>query len=325
VAQAPHGITFIDHPVKSIANSPESTGMGFWSINPYVGCEYGCNYCYARFAHRYVMERAHAAGQISLDTSEEVFERRIFVKRRRTVLAALQRDLVRVGSKAPHQRPYPIIIGTATDPYQPAEHRFQITRAILEWLLDTRGLSIGIITKSPLVCRDTDLFEKLGRNHRIAVYISLMSTNVRVIKLFEARSPMPHARLRALRKLREAGITVGINAAPVLPGITDSVFHIDALVAVTKDAGALFVHPSVIRLYPEVRNRFLPIVNEHFSDLVARYRSAYRGTLDAPSGYVDAVERRFRRITRKYGLGADDPLSVRQERRVEKEAQLSLL
>jgi len=299
--------------------------MGFWSINPYVGCEYGCHYCYAHFAHRYVVERAHASGQVSLDTNEDVFERTIFVKRRVSVLSALQRDLVRVGPKAPQQHRYPIIIGTATDPYQPAEHRFQITRVILEWLRGARGLAIGITTKSPLVCRDIDLFQELGRNHRVVVYLSLMSTNVRVIKLFETRSPMPHARLRALRKLRDAGIAVGISAAPVLPGLTDSAFHIDALVAAARDAGALFVHPSVIRLYPEVRDRFLPLVSEHFSDLVTRYRAAYRGTLDAPSAYVGAVERRFRRITRKYGLGADDPLSVRQERRAQKEAQLSLL
>lgn len=300
--------------------------MGFWSINPYVGCEYGCSYCYARFAHRYVMERAHAVGQLyPPDSNEEAFERRIFVKRRQTVLASLQRDVVRIGSKTPHQRPCPIVISTATDPYQPAERRFKITRAILEWLLDTQGFAIGIITKSPLVCRDIDLFATLGRNHRVTIYISLISTNVRVIKLFEARSSMPHARLRALRKLRDAGITVGINAAPVLPGITDSLLQIDTLVAAAKDAGALFVHPSVIRLYPEVRNRFLPLVDEHFSDLTVRYRTAYSGNLDAPLGYVDAVERRFRRITRKYGLSADDPLSVRQERRLEREAQLSLL
>ncbi len=331
--QRRRGTKFVDLGVRSVINSPASTGMGFWSVNPYVGCEFGCTYCYARYAHRYVVERAHDAGQVSTDEfarfheshNWEVFERHIFVKQRRAVLAALERDLMRVHLKNASLNPHPIVIGTATDPYQPAERRFQIMRSILERLLAARGFVLGIITKSPLVCRDIDLLRELEHRHRVVVYISLISTDVRVIKLFEARSPMPHARLRALSKLREAGISAGINAAPVLPGITDSTFQVDALIAAARKASAAFVHPSVLRIYPTVRDGFLPVIEKHFPDLVPRYRAAYQGRHNAPSDYIAAVQRRFQRVAQQYGIKAEDPLQVDEQKRVETETQLSLL
>ena len=149
------GTTFVEHRVKSIVNSPESIGMGFWSINPYVGCEYGCTYCYARYAHRYVVERAHDNGQLpdadfeQLHKSKkwEAFEQRIFVKQRDAVLAALKHDLSTIKRRQSVGRIHPIVIGTATDPYQPAERQFRITRAILKRLCRESNLSVGIITK----------------------------------------------------------------------------------------------------------------------------------------------------------------------------------
>jgi len=327
------GTTFVDHRVRSIVNSPESTGMGFWSVNPYVGCEFGCTYCYARYTHRYVVERAHDAGMVSGDalsrfqetSNWEVFERHIFVKQRRAVLAALERDLGRIRKRRSQTGgTHPIVIGTATDPYQPAERRYRNTRAILERLCSERGLSIGLITKSPLICRDIDVLAELQQRHRFTAYISLISVDVRVIKLFEARSPMPHARLRALQKLRRAGITAGINAAPVLPGITDSAFRIEALMAAAGRAQTCFVHPSVLRFYPSVHDGYLPIVERHFPNLLPRYRAAYRANWDAPPHYVAAVERRFERVARKYGIGAKDPLDVRDHTRGEPEEAVQL-
>src|SRR2546426_11449552 len=155
---------FVSLASRSVLNSPTQTGMDFWSLNPYVGCEFGCTYCYARYAHRYVVERAHDAGK--LDDAElrdfrgehgwEAFEKRIFVKE--GILAALDRDLRKFfRSDSPTVRQSDtIVIGTATDPYQPAERRFKLTRAVLERLARYEGLSIGIITKSPLVARDAD-------------------------------------------------------------------------------------------------------------------------------------------------------------------------
>ncbi len=327
------GTKFVALGIKSVINSPESTGMGFWSVNPYVGCEFGCTYCYARYAHRYAMERAYCAGRVSKEEISrfresdkwEIFERHIFVKQRRAVLAVLKRDLSKIHSRVSKGTAQPIVIGTATDPYQPAERRFRITHSILEQLLATRGLSLSIITKSSLICRDIELLQELQSRHQVVVYISLVSVDVRVIKLFEARSPMPHARLNALRKLRNANITAGINAAPVLPGITDSVFQIDSLMDAATKAGAAFVHPSVLRNYPTVRDGYLPVVKRHFPDLISRYHAAYGKNWDAPPDYATAVQRRFQRAAMKYGMSTDDPFQIRGQQRTEREAQLSFL
>jgi DNA repair photolyase len=308
------GATFVEHTVKSIVNSPESTGMGFWSINPYVGCEFGCTYCYARYAHRYVTERAHEVGRI---TSEEFsrfqrsprwesFEYQIFIKRRETVLEALERDLGRMRRRS---KAHPLVIGTATDPYQPAERQFQLTRAILERLRRERDLKIGLITKSPLVCRDIDLLVDLRRRHRLTVYISLISVDTRLIKLFEARSPMPHVRLKALRRLAEAGLEAGLIVAPVLPGITDTVSQIRALLQGVEEAGGRFVHPVPLRLYPPLHRGFLPLVEAHFPDLAVKYRRTYRGALRPPRRYRDALSRRFRQLAAEIGIPVGDPTS----------------
>ena len=320
-----NGTKFSELNVKSLANSPKSTGMEFWSINPYVGCELGCTYCYAHYTHRYVVERAHNTGQVSSDELETTFGRHIFVKQRRATLNALERDLARIHKSSSPDNPTILAIGTATDPYQPAERRFGITRAILERLVTTEGFELGITTKSPLVCRDIDVLLELGHKHKVTVYISLICKSTRLIRFFEHRSPSPQARFRALSRLRDAGITAGINAAPVLPGITDSVFEIEALMAAAKEAGANFFHPSVIRVYPSVRHEFLPVIEQYFPNLVPRYRAAYEHCRSAPSNYLDAIERRFKRIARRYGIDSADPFKREERLQVEPEVQLSLL
>ncbi len=322
------GTKFVELAVKSVINAPESTGMGFWSLNPYVGCEFGCSYCYARYAHRYVVERARDAGRIDerqfVDLGApyglESFEHRILIKSRTTVLQALARDLPRIQRRALRDGTQNIVIGTATDPYQPAERQYQITRAILARLREEHDFRVGIITKSPLICRDLDLLQVLAQRHFLSVYISLVSVDIQVIKLFEARSPLPHARLRALRQLSDAGIRAGLIVAPTLPGITDSTQRIHALVRAGSDAGARFISPVPLRLYPDVQRRFLPIVERHFPDLAKRYQAAYQNGWDAPEAYLQAVRQRFRRIARAYGIPETDGEAeqpVRQEPRAD--------
>src|SRR5207253_590837 len=162
----------------------------FWSLNPYVGCEFGCSYCYARYAHRYVVERARDAGKLSDSEFQdfrgphgwEAFERRIFVKE--GLLAALERDLQRYfrSARPPDGSPSPLgtaplVIGTATDPYQPAERRFRLTRRVLERLARCEGLNAGLITKSPLVARDRDVLRRLQDANDLEVYVSLISVD----------------------------------------------------------------------------------------------------------------------------------------------------
>ena len=175
-------ISYYGSRARGVLNGPEVTGMGFWSINPYVGCAFGCAYCYARYAHRYVLERSAAAHPenelLRTDLSSLppwlAFERRIFVKEnaadvlRRTLRSGSERHLALLGRET-------IVVGTATDPYQPAERRFRVTRGILEVLAEHPGLSIVIITKSPLVTRDVDLLRRIARQSELSVHLSLIT------------------------------------------------------------------------------------------------------------------------------------------------------
>jgi len=282
--------------------------MGFWSLNPYVGCEFGCSYCYARFAHRYVSERTAQEGAS--------FEHQIYVKSVAQVLAALDRDLPGLRRRNQHERQN-LVIGTSTDPYQPAERSYRVTRAVLERLLAERGIKLGVITKSPLVVRDLDLLVRLGERHDVTVYVSLISEDPNIIRAFEARSPMPHARLRALGKLTRAGVRAGLMVAPVLPGITDTGPKVSALMRAAARAGAHFVFPSVLRLYPDAVRNFLPIVERERPDLSVRYRAAYARGRDAPRAYLEAVRRRFERVAARYGIAGTDSERERPAPRAE--------
>jgi DNA repair photolyase len=323
------GTKFVALAPKSILNSPQQTGMDFWSINPYVGCEFGCTYCYARYAHRYVVERALEDGRLRHDElgefrgahGWEAFERRIFVKEH--VLGPLDADLQRYFRSG---RPTtPIVIGTATDPYQPAERRFRLTRAILERLARYEGLSIGIITKSPLVVRDADLFRRIARRSDLEVYVSLISADAALVRQVEARSPVPAARLRALRKLVACGINAGLIVAPVLPGISDDVAHLEALFQAAREAGARFIHAGPLRLYAGVRERFLPVLEARFPELADRYRRAYARQASAPRAYAEALKRRVQRLQRRFGFAVNRGMEDRyRPRRDAPQVELAL-
>src|SRR5881296_1482062 len=327
------GTRFVSLTPKSILNSPQQTGVDFWSLNPYVGCEFGCSYCYARYAHRYVVERAHDAGKLSDGEFQdfrgphgwEAFERRIFVKDQ--LLGALEADLRRYyrSSGASVRESVPIVIGTATDPYQPAERRFQLTRHILERLARCEGLNIGVITKSPLVARDADVLRRLQDRNDLEVYVSLISVDAALIRKIETRSPLPAVRLRALRRLTDAGINAGLIVAPVLPGITDDAPHLEALFQAAREAGARFVHAGPLRLYAAVRDRFLPVLDAHFPRLTERYRRAYARQSGAPRDYTRALAGRITRLQRRFGFPVNEGLVDRyRPRRPASQGELAL-
>jgi DNA repair photolyase len=207
------------------------------------------------------------------------------------------------------------VIGTATDPYQPAERQFQLTRSILEALLSWRGLTLGIITKSPLILRDVELLRQLAERHELSVNISLASTDAALLREVEARSPAPHTRLRALKGLTDAGIHAGLLIAPILPGITDSRESLAALMAAGKAAGARYVHGSALRLGPAVRSRFLPHLAHAFPGLTERYRQRYGAGASVGREYTDALSRRLQRLQREYGFPVHE--SRKQRARLE--------
>lgn len=300
---------------KSVLNSTDVTGMGFWSINPYVGCAFGCAYCYARYAHRYVIERsvtAHPEQRMLREAFETLppwlaFERQIFVKEN---AAEVLRKTLRHGSDKHLNllKGEGIGIGTATDPYQPAERRYRITRSVLEVLAEHEGLSAWIITKSPLVTRDIDLLRRISRHNRISVHISLISIDRELARRLEPRAPTPEARLRALARLRENGIEAGINVMPVLPGITDRPDQLEPLVKAVAEAGATYLNACALRLRSAARQRYLPFVEKEFPHLAPRYRATYANSHHAGERYRQGLHDYFEKVCARYGVpfGHDD-------------------
>jgi len=297
------GTRFIGLSVNSVLNTPASTGMGFWSINPYVGCEFGCTYCYARDTHRWTMERAESSIAPSFHRSllppEEAFEKEILVK---TDVAEVLARTLNPARLAGHS----LVIGTATDPYQPAERQFRLTRRILEVLRSYHGLSIGIITKSSLVTRDLDLLQALAQRHEVTVNISLATADPRLARLLELRSPVPAARLRALHRLTQGGIHAGLLVAPIIPGVTDDWAGLARLMEAAKEAGARYVVGSALRLGPAARHRFLPFLTKEFPALAERYRRHYAGKDHVSSSYQDALNRRLRLLKQTYGFPVEE-------------------
>lgn len=300
-------IVYRSTPARSVLNGPEVTGMGYWSVNPYVGCAFGCAYCYARYAHRYVMERASAKETMDDGLARDfaamppwlAFERHVFVKEN---APALLRKALRHGSDRHRAlvQGETIVIGTATDPYQPAERRYRVTRGILEVLCEHPDLSVVIITKSPLVTRDIDVLSRLNRHSRLSIHLTLTTIDRELARRIEPRAPTPEARIRALGRLREAGIDAGINCMPVLPGITDNPSQLEALVRRVTAAGATYVHACALRLQKTARERYLPFIDAEFPHLAARYRNTYARDYNAGAKYRDGLEKFFDRLCRKY-------------------------
>jgi DNA repair photolyase len=294
---------------RNVLNPPETTQMGFWSINPYIGCAFGCAYCYARYAHRWVVDRHAAANPDHEDMQDArdvmvpwlAFERRIFVKMnaadvlRRTLRHGSERHLALLKNET-------IVIGTATDPFQPAERRFRITRSVLEVLAEHPGLSVSIITKSPLITRDIDLLTRINRHSSLTIHLSLISTDRELARKIEPRAPTPEARLRALGRLSDAGIEVGINVMPVLPAITDHPAALDHLIKSVAERGAAYVNACALRLRSSARARYLPFIEQEFPHLAKRYWATYAFDHKVSATYSERLRKRMASICEKYGV-----------------------
>ncbi len=254
-----------------------------WSINPYRGCEYGCKYCYARYTHEF-MELRGAAD----------FETKIFAKHFNP--ASFLREL----RALPHAET--IAIGSATDPYQPAERRFGITRSIMQVFTQTAGLRLGLITKSDLLVRDIGLFREIARRHYLTLVITITTLNAELARLLEPLAPRPDLRLNAVRKLSAAGLRVTVNCCPVLPLINDREDSLDAVAQAAARAGAVRVNANVVYLKPCARQVFFPFLDQKFPHLSRRYRERFEESAYLSGTYPDTIAERLRRIRRRYGL-----------------------
>ena len=282
-----HEVEYFTLPVRSLLNRCTGVRMPFtWTINPYRGCEFACKYCYARYTHEFMELRD------GVD-----FEQKIFVKQHAADLLRQELRQVKPGEE--------IAIGTATDPYQPAERRFEVTRAILEEFARHRGLEIGIVTKSNLVLRDIELFQQIAKANRLFVNITITTLNVDLARMLEPRAPRPDMRLEAVEKLNEAGIATGVICAPVLPGITDSPRDLEALVKATAQAGGKYIFANSLFLKPCSAAVFLPFLEKEFPQLVESYHQRYKDRAFLSASYRKRLSQLMARLRQKHGIRSD--------------------
>jgi DNA repair photolyase len=263
-----------------------------WTINPYRGCEFGCKYCYARYAHEYM----------ELGAAE--FEDKIYAKTATGHL--LRQELRRIDRKDA------IAIGTATDPYQPAEKRYRRTRSILEVFATQSGWHVAIVSKSDLVIRDLDLLREVARRNVLGVNITITTLDEKLAGMLEPRATRPRLRIRAVEQLREAGIAVGVYPNPIMPGITDSEESLDRVAKAAREAGAMTFGGGPLFLQPAARQIFLPFLDEHFPKLAPRYREMFAANAYLGKPYKEALRKRVEKIRERYGL-AGGPIDYRPE------------
>jgi DNA repair photolyase len=289
-----HQVEYFTLPTKSLLNRCVSgRQMPFtWTINPYRGCEFGCRYCYARYTHEFMEMRD------GMD-----FEQKIYVKQHAAEL--LRHELHKVKSDEA------IALGTATDPYQPAERRYEITRGILEEFTRHRGFELGIVTKSNLVTRDLDLLGEVAKHNKLSVHVTITTLNTDLARILEPRAPRPDLRLDAVRTLSAAGVRVGLSCSPVVPGITDSPADLEALVRAASEAGADYVFANPLFLKPCSAAIFLPFLETNFPHLAENYRQRYQDRAFLPPSYGKRLSQLIAKLKEKYNLSSRH----REERR----------
>ena len=285
-----HNVEYFTLPSKSLMNRCVSNRqMPFtWTINPYRGCEFGCRYCYARYTHEFMEMR---------DGME--FEQKIYVKQHAAGL--LRHELRRV------KHDEAIALGTATDPYQPAERRYEVTRTILQEFALHRGFELGIVTKSNLIVRDLELLKEVGKTNRLSVHVTITTLHVELARILEPRAPRPDLRLDAVRALSKAGLRVGLSCSPVVPGITDSPKDLESLIRAAADAGADYVFANPLFLKPCSAAIFLPFLEQNFPTLAENYRQRYQDRAFLTPAYGKRLSHLIARLREKYKITSARP------------------
>jgi DNA repair photolyase len=258
-------------------------GMPFnWTLNPYRGCTHACHYCFAR--------RYHTQFELGPD---DHFSSVIFVKRNLPEVLARELD------KSSWTREQ-VAVGTATDPYQPIEGHYKLTRRALDALLAART-PIGLVTKGPMVVRDADLLAELGRRAGCTVYMSVPTVDESAWEALEPGTAHPLQRLRAVRALRKAGVNAGVLMAPVVPGFTTQPARLEATIKAIAEHGAAFMGANLMYLKGGTKDHFVGFLETEFPGMVDGYRRLYQGAY-APSAYVSTVRSLIGELQKTYGL-----------------------
>ena len=271
-----------EEPCRTALN--KVTGMSFrWSLNPYTGCVHQCTFCFVRAFER----RADRPSDDRYGTSIRVKVNIVERLRKELARRSWQRELV--------------AFGTATDPYQPAEGRYRLTRGCLEALAEAHN-PLSLLTRGPLIVRDVDVFQEAARRADVTASFSIPTLDPEVWRRTEPGTAPPEQRLRALKTLVDAGIKAGVGMAPILPGLSDDPEQLAAVVRAVRDAGATFVWANMLYLRPGTREHFLDSLARDWPDMLPFYEDLYAHGAHLKRQEVDAVRRRVKELGARYGI-----------------------
>ena len=271
-----------EEPCRSALNRVRGMPFAF-SLNPYMGCAHRCTFCYVRAFEA----RADRPWDDRYGSSIRV---------KTNVAEVLRRELAR-----PSWRREPVAIGAATDPYQPAEGRYRLTRACIEALGEAAS-PFSIITRGPLIVRDVDVLAEAARRARDAVTFSVPTLDVEIWRLTEPGTAPPRQRLRALARLVDAGVDAGVGMAPILPGLSDRPELLAEVVKEARAAGATGIWANLLYLRPGTREHFLAALERDWPELLPKYERLYRRGAYLPRREADPVRERVRALARSHGV-----------------------
>jgi DNA repair photolyase len=285
------GVEYREEPCRSALNRVKGMPFG-WSLNPYMGCAHRCTFCYVR------------AFELRADRpSDDRYGRSIRVK----VNVA---EILRAELSRPSWRRETVAIGAATDPYQPAEGRYRLTRGCLEVLRDAAN-PFNLITRNPMIVRDLDVLVDAAARADVAVAFSVPTLDEEVWRRTEPGTPPPRQRLEALRRLVEAGIKAGVGMAPILPGISDSPEQLEQVVRAAREAGATRIWANVLYLRPGTREHFLEALARDWPEQLDHYERLYGARAYLPKAESEPVRRTVAELRRRYRIA--DRRTIRLE------------
>src|SRR6476661_5530246 len=276
------GVEYREEPCRSAMNRVKGMGFG-WSLNPYMGCAHRCTFCYVRAFER----RADRPSDDRYGTSIRV---------KVNVAEVLRKELGR-----PTWQGETVAIGAATDPYQPAEGRYRLTRGCIEALRDASN-PFSLITRSPMIVRDLDVLVEAAARAEVGVVFSVPTLDEEIRRRTEPGTPPPRRRLEALRQLVDAGVKASVGMAPILPGISDSPAQLEAVVRAAREAGATGVWANVLYLKPGTREHFLSALARDWPEELDRYDELYRSRAYLPKAQAEPVRSLVAELRQKHGI-----------------------
>jgi DNA repair photolyase len=282
------GVRYLELQTRSLVNKCTSPRMPFrWTVNPYRGCAMGCQYCYATYTHEFMgittPEEFHSTVYVKVGGEKETAHALAAAVRRGELLA----------------------LGAATDPYQPGETEWRVTRRFLEQVAQHRGVRLGITTKGAAILRDVDLLRRIDERSSLSIQVSLISADAGLLRRLEPWAPPPEVRLEVMHRLAEAGLDVRLALAPILPGITDDEPALDRLLAAARENGVTHLFFNVLFLRSPTKEKYLRFLEKEFPRLVPAYRHAYDVRVYLRGSYRKRVEALLQRLMAKHGLSTD--------------------